>query len=486
MKIRFSELAEIIQPDSFEVERHFYEKVINAHAHTLVSFFMNMDKERIVERYCHLNPLINPEYLISLIEYKPRYIYWTGTDLFHVTTAEGNKKMIVIETNSSPSGQKSMPVIDEHQEMGGYRRLLEESFLPLINSKRLPKGRLAVIYDKNYMEVSGYAAVLAELTGEEVYLVSSFLGDEDPSLRFVNGVMELRDSNKNWIPIRAAFRYVTQKPWTRIPVNTKTFIYNPLIACLAGGRNKLIAAKAYDMFNAEIGAAGLKIFTPETIVNVNLKEIPLWVNRFGNHAVVKNPYSNAGQGVYTIINEKELKDFMEQEHHYKNFIVQSLVGNHEWSSRSSEGKFYHVGTIPNRKKEIYVADLRFMIASTREGFKPIAMYARRAKSPLSGVIDDSGQSWDMLGTNLSIKLSDGWDSDVSRLKLMDRKDFNILGLSLDNLIEGFIQSVLSTIALDRMAVHLVNSRKELNKRLFSSLNPDPVLIKELGSSIRTD
>jgi hypothetical protein len=114
------------------------------------------------------------------------------------------------------------------------------------------------------------------------------------------------------------------------------------------------------------------------------------------------------------------------------------------------------------------------------------MYARRAKSPLSGVIDDSGQSWDMLGTNLSIKLSDGWDSDVSRLKLMDRKDFNILGLSLDNLIEGFIQSVLSTIALDRMAVHLVNSRKELNKRLFSSLNPDPVLIKELGSSIRTD
>ncbi|NLM96011.1 MAG: hypothetical protein GX175_00030, partial [Halanaerobiaceae bacterium] len=326
MKIRFSEPAEIIQPDSFEVERHFYEKVINAHAHTLVSFFMNMDKERIVERYCHLNPLINPEYLISLIEYKPRYIYWTGTDLFHVTTAEGNKKMIVIETNSSPSGQKSMPVIDEHQEMGGYRRLLEESFLPLINSKRLPKGRLAVIYDKNYMEVSGYAAVLAELTGEEVYLVSSFLGDEDPSLRFVNGVMELRDSNKNWIPIRVAFRYVTQKPWTRIPVNTKTFIYNPLIACLAGGRNKLIAAKAYDMFNAEIGAAGLKIFTPETIVNVNLKEIPLWVNRFGNHAVVKNPYSNAGQGVYTIINEKELKDFMEQEHHYKNFIVQSLVG----------------------------------------------------------------------------------------------------------------------------------------------------------------
>ena len=484
MKIRFSEPAEIVQSDSFEVERHFYEKVINAHAHTLVSFFMNMGKERIVERYCHLNPLIDPRYLISLIEYKPRYIYWTGTDLFHVTTAEGNKKMVVIETNSSPSGQKSMPVINEHQEMGGYRRLLEESFLPLINTKRLPKGKLAVIYDKNYTETSGYAAVLAELTGEEVYLVSSYLGDEDPSLRFVNGIMEVRDRDKDWIPIRAAFRYVTQKPWNRIPVNTKTFIYNPLIACLAGGRNKLIAAKAYDMFNAELEEEGLKIFTPETIMNVNLKEIPLWVNRFGSHAVIKSPYSNAGQGVYTIISEQELGDFMELEHHYKNFIVQSLVGNHEWSTKGSEGKYYHVGTIPNKRKEIFVSDLRFMIASTREGFKPVAMYARRAKSPLSSKLDDSRQSWDMLGTNLSIKLKDGWDSDVSRLKLMDRKDFNILGLSLDNLIESYIQSVLSTIALDRMAVHLINSRKELNKRLFSSLNPDPVLIKELGSSIR--
>lgn len=85
----------------------------------------------------------------------------------------------------------------------------------------------------------------------------------------------------------------------------------------------------------------------------------------------------------------------------------------------------------------------------------------------------------MLGTNLSIKLEDGWDSDVRRLKLMDRKDFNKLGLSLDNLIDGFIQSVLSAIALDKMASHLINSKKELKKRLFASINPDPVLLKEI-------
>ncbi|MFW5972121.1 MAG: hypothetical protein ACOCRL_01415 [Bacillota bacterium] len=485
MKIKFSERAETIFSDSFDVHRHYYDRVINAQLHTLVSYFLNMTKERKVERYCHLNPLIDPEYLMSLIEYKPVHIYWTGTDLFHVTSAKGNKKMIVIETNSSPSGQKSMPLLDDQEEMGGYKRLLEESFLPLVQSRKLPAGGYAVIYDKNYIEASGYAAALADLTDDQVFLVSCYMNDEDPSVRFVDGVMEVKSGEDKWVPIKAAYRYVTQKPWNRIPVNTKTFIYNPIIACLAGGRNKLIASKAYDMFNAELKNNGLKIFTPETIMNVNLKEIPLWVNRFGGHAVIKNPYSNAGQGVYTITNQRELDEFMAMEHHYKNFIVQSLVGNYEWSTTSSEGKYYHVGTIPNKKKAIYAADLRFMIAATENGFKPVAMYARRAKNPLTCSLDNSRDSWDMLGTNLSIKLDNGWDSDVNRLKLMDRKDFNILGLSLDNLIEGYIQSVLSTIALDKMASNLINSKNQLNKKLFSSLNPDPILIKEIGNSVKS-
>ena len=41
-----------------------------------------------------------------------------------------------------------------------------------------------------------------------------------------------------WTPVRAALRYVTHKPWNRIPALTRTFMYNPVLACLAGGRNK--------------------------------------------------------------------------------------------------------------------------------------------------------------------------------------------------------------------------------------------------------
>ena len=122
----------------------------------------------------------------------------------------------------------------------------------------------------------------------------------------------------------------------------------------------MVAAKAYDIYNTEIKEFGLKISTPETIWDVSKDEIPLWVQKLGGQAVIKIPYSNAGQGVYTIINQDELDTFMELDINYKKFIVQSLIGNYNWSSTSSEGKYYHVGTIPTPKGDTFVTDLRLM------------------------------------------------------------------------------------------------------------------------------
>lgn len=59
-----------------------------------------------------------------------------------------------------------------------------------------------------------------------------------------------------WLPVRAAFRYVTQRPWTRIPLTSATPMLNPLLPCLAGGRNKMVAAVAYDRLNEELRARG--------------------------------------------------------------------------------------------------------------------------------------------------------------------------------------------------------------------------------------
>ena len=218
----------------------------------------------------------------------------------------------------------------------------------------------------------------------------------------------------------------------------------------------------------------------DNIWDVSKNEIPLWVMKMGGQAVVKIPYSNAGQGVFTITNEKELETFMEMDIEYERFIVQSLIGNYNWSSVSSTGKFYHVGTIPNGKGETYVTDLRLMLSSTKDGIKPLCVYSRRAEKPLADTLQSGSDSWSMLGTNLSVKEGDNlWSSDTNRLMLTDRRDFNKLGLGLDDLIEGFIQTVLSTIAIDKMCKTLYNSKGKFRMKLFKSLNNDPTLLDEI-------
>lgn len=474
-------LVKVFRPGDFEAHQHWYPKALNATIHPMVNFFLNLDQERIINRYCHLHPMVRPDRLRALLNHKSRHFLWGGADLLNVTSAGGKRQMVVIENNSCPSGQKSMPLLDDNQEQGSYRWLIERTFKPLLKNNRSGiKGGLAVIYDKNEMETTGYASVIADVFKEPVYWVSFHKDDPDPDVRFVDHVMEIRDPEGKWQPIRAAFRYLTQKPWNRLPLHCKTKILNPIVACLAGGRNKMVAAKAYDMYNAELEGSGLKITVPETIRDVRKNEIPLWVKQLGGQAVVKVPYSNAGQGVFTIVSPAELDAFMEMDFDYDQFIVQSLIGNYNWSSTTKAGKFYHVGCIPDAKGKTYVADIRMMISTTPEGIKPLCVYARRAAKPLVDYLQEGGDSWQMLGTNLSFKNEDGsWNSDTNRLILTDRRDFNKLGLGLDDLIEAYIQTVLSMIAIDQMAVTLMNKQGRFRMRLFKSLNDDPALLKEI-------
>ena len=475
---------EVVLPGTFTGENHWYPKALNATIHPMVNFFLNLSTDRIINRYCHLNPLVSRQKLTEVLQYQCKYFLWGGADLINATSAEGNRQMVIIENNSCPSGQKSMPLLDDNKEDGSYRLLVERTFKDLLKSKKgviKIKGRLGLLYDKNMMETSGYAAVIADVFQEEVLLIPFFNGDSNDHVKMENEILHVFHEGE-WIPLRAVFRYVTQKPWNRIPLHGKTKIMNPIVACLAGGRNKMVAAKAYDIYNTELESFGLKINTPETIWDVSKTEIPLWVQKMGGQAVIKIPYSNAGQGVFTIINQAELDAFMELEMEYERFIVQSLIGNYNWSSVGSNGKYYHVGTIPTAKGDTFVTDLRLMVSSTDSGIKPLCVYSRRAAKPLVDNISSGFDSWSMLGTNLSIKEGDNlWSSDTNRLMLMDRRDFNKLGLGLDDLVEAYIQTVLSTIAIDKMCKNLYNSKGKFRMKLFKSLNNDMTLLNEIMS-----
>jgi len=85
----------------------------------------------------------------------------------------------------------------------------------------------------------------------------------------------------------------------------------------------------------------------------------------------------------------------------------------------------------------------------------------------------------MLGTNLSVKDENGnWTTDTNRLLLMDRKDFNNLGLGPDDLIDAYIQTCLSVIAIDKMCQRLMPNGV-WNHEEFGTLNPDEALLHEI-------
>lgn len=470
-----------VPPGAFDLERHFYPRVPNAQLHPLVRGFLGLSNERIAARYAHLHPETTQDAVLEMLRTAPQLLRWAGADLMLTATDDGRRGVVVVEVNSCPSGQKSMPLRHDDDEHGGYRTLLERSFLPLLQRRSLPKeGVLAVLWDKNPMETTGYAAALADLTGAPVYLVHTPKHTDSPRMRTDNGVVSVLIDGKGWVPVRAAFRYVTQAPWSRIPPVTKTAIFNPVLACLAGGRNKLLAAKAYELANASLRPKGLHIRVPETIWDVPASEVPLWVARMGGKAVVKNPYSNAGQGVYTIVNQAELDAFMKLEHTYDRFIVQALIGNREWSSTGRDGRLYHVGTVPDRKGHIYAYDLRVMVGASPDGFYPLALYSRRARSPLSDGLEHAADSWAMLGTNLSVKLDSGaFSTEPDRLLLMDRRDFNRLGIGLDDLIEAYIQTVMAVLAIDDLGQGLQTRRGTFRRRRFLQMNQDAALVAEI-------
>ncbi|CAF2055938.1 unnamed protein product [Rotaria magnacalcarata] len=480
--------AEVHQPGTFNINNHFYPEALNKSLCPEVKSFLELGNERIAERYCYLHPEANYKRLCTLMSSKPSVFHWSGSDLLHVTDHSKQKQMILLETNSCPSGQKSMPTDSYADGNSGYHKFVRLTFLTAIkaaeqSNKMIENGHLAVIYDKNPMENRGYAAAMADIFDEATYSIEFHHSDLDPPVKFINQVMFVRDSSSNWISIRAAFRYITHTPWLCIPVQSKTIIINPIIACLAGGRNKNLADRAYQILNKENEPFGLRIRTPHTVRNVRKSDVQHLNESLGGHMVVKVPYSNAGQGVFIITNKRDLEKFMETPDYYEKYIIQSLVGSSKWIHQNDvadKKDYYHVGTRPNNRKEVFVMDLRIQVCGTDIGFQPLAIFGRRAALPLRDQLSDNDNSWAMLGTNLSHKKDHGqWATDTERLLVLDSNGWNQLGLTMDDLIDGYVQAILAHTAIDRLAQQLIKCNGGLDLTMFRELNNDAVLINEI-------
>ena len=72
---------------------------------------------------------------------------------------------------------------------------MEHTFRQLLEQADPDLGGLAVVYDKNIMEASGYAAVMADLMKENVLLAEYHIADPDPPVKWVDHVMHIRDGD---------------------------------------------------------------------------------------------------------------------------------------------------------------------------------------------------------------------------------------------------------------------------------------------------
>jgi hypothetical protein len=205
----------LVEPGPFERSKHFYERSLKAKMHPIVKQFLELSTEERIQRYCELYPSVDRAKLTELLSYVPSHLFWAGVDLLNMQSGSDSlAAMTILETNSCPSGQKSVPRRNDTDE-GGYESLMRallEAAAVFEPAKEIAGGVLAAIYDKNVLEVSGYAKQLANLSGENVYLVELYDDDISPCARWnENGVLEVLSSETSiWLPVRAAFRYVTQ------------------------------------------------------------------------------------------------------------------------------------------------------------------------------------------------------------------------------------------------------------------------------------
>lgn len=94
--------AKAVLSGTYEPERHWYPRVLNAQLHPLVGSFLTLGNERMIARFSHMNPQVRPEALASILSYKPKYFQWAGSDLFNAVNYNGRRQMSMslIETSA--------------------------------------------------------------------------------------------------------------------------------------------------------------------------------------------------------------------------------------------------------------------------------------------------------------------------------------------------------------------------------------------------
>ena len=225
----------------------YFPRARTARLHEDVEWLLSASNAEMVSSFARRHPLVDAAALLRLLSEPCKEFRLSGTDVFPVQHAStGERRMMVLETNSCPSGQSSMPVLRSASAPSNmYVEAIRSVMAPMVERVPAHTGVLAVLYDKNLVEARAYATAMAHVFHEAVLLVPFHLDGLGRLYRWTDRhqlqvcVPGQQPAEASWLPVRAAFRYVTQKPHNRFPVVSNadassgaTLVLNPVVACL--------------------------------------------------------------------------------------------------------------------------------------------------------------------------------------------------------------------------------------------------------------
>lgn len=137
----------------------------------------------------------------------------------------------------------------------------------------------------------------------------------------------------------------------------------------------------------------------------------------------------------------------------------------------------------NLNNQLYASTVRIIACSDPSGFKMTAIRAARAARPFTSIRSEENK---LLTDSIETLDEDAYITNLgttgrseSRAIIIDDAAMDALAIGIDDVVDGFMQTVFSIHAIEDMCKRFTTKDGELNLELLKELNPDPQLLAEL-------
>ncbi len=396
--------------------------------------------EEFARAYVKLGGVVARQTAEKILAAGARHFLLAGVDLMPVIdTRTGKRKMLILEVNSAPGFIYCTPEKDVMTY--GYGPVID---LLLDHVPRESWGSVVHFSEgKTPAEDRGFQYCLEQRLGVNIPIVRP--------ADFLSGAARYDGDGRLFLegrPVSGGIRYLHDRPWTLIPPDAKGVFVNSTSVDLCGGRDKLVADEAFALFQFQ--GKRIPVSTPICFHAGSLGHLRDIIARSPSPLVVKKRHLNSGLGVYFIVNKdcSQLDAIADADFP---LVVQEMI--------PAPGML-HAGDGPLRQAGVkigndsYACDLRIVLASFASGFRPLMIYARRARLPFRVLAKPVGPESldDTLKVNIAVKTENGFVFETERLILPDNYGWELLGLSEDEVKAAIVESALAVAAVDSLCM----------------------------------